>query len=98
MPQELRDPPRHESSDTAEERMAKTAAFDRRAAWRFSPHGKSRNGSSRRWICPFCAGRLRIANGVARKGNVKIVDGAPLVELPADATCCSGIVPCPTTP
>lgn len=45
MPRELRDLPRFERDDTPEERAAKTAAFDRRALWRFTPHGAGRDGA-----------------------------------------------------
>ncbi|GIG21758.1 hypothetical protein Cch01nite_24820 [Cellulomonas chitinilytica] len=95
MPQELRDLPRPERDDTPEERAAKTAAFDRRAIWRFTPHGTARDGARRRWICPFCAGRLAIADRVARKANVTIAVNATLVELPEGETCCDGIVTLP---
>ena len=95
MPRELRDLPRFERKDTPEERAAKSAAFDRRALWRFTPHGTTRDGSRRRWMCPFCAGRLGIVDGAPRRAGVTIAKGAPLVELPAGESCCDGLVTLP---
>ncbi|WP_449385433.1 hypothetical protein [Cellulomonas soli] len=95
MPRELRDLPRFERDDTPEQRAAKTAAFDRRALWRFTPHGAARNGLRRRWMCPFCAGRLGLVAGTPRRKNVRIATGAPLVELPEGQACCDGMVTLP---
>ncbi|CAL8979489.1 hypothetical protein CELL_03200 [Cellulomonas sp. T2.31MG-18] len=91
MPPELRSLPRLESHDTPQEREAKIAAFDRRAIWRWTPFGSTSDGLRRRWQCPFCAGRLRIADRPTRRANVS----APVVELPDGVACCAGTVTLP---
>ena len=95
MPRAFRHLPRFERDDTPEQRAAKVAAFDQRALWRYTPHGASRDGLSRRWMCPFCAGRLGIVDGTPHRKNVRIATGAPLVELPEGHACCEGTVTLP---
>ena len=69
--------------------LAYEQAYNERGRWRFQLHAGPAADGATRWKCPFHAGLLRsrqLPFTMRRSRNV------PLVELPAGAKCCDGII------
>ena len=69
--------------------LAYEQAYNERGRWRFQLHAGPDADGATRWKCPFHAGFLRsrqLPFTMRRSRNV------PLVELPAGAKCCDGII------
>jgi hypothetical protein len=84
--QELPWPP-YGASET--EMFAYEQAYNEGSRWRFQLHAGPHPEGTTRWKCPFHAGFLRsrqLPFTMRRSRNV------PLVELPAGAKCCDGII------